>query len=78
MEFNIEKLENYKWNHLDYYVSTRGDKDFTLTENLEHWRFRMYVLPLQPFTPFTNQIKYGPPDCRCDIYKKLSPEDRIV
>jgi len=77
VEFNMEKLENYSWNHLDYYVSTRGDQDFTLTENLKHWRFRMYVLPLQPFTPFTNQIKYGSPDCRCDIYKKLTPEEYV-
>lgn len=37
----------------------------------------MYILPLQPFTPFTNQIKFGPPDCRCDIYKKLTPEEYV-
>ena len=54
VQLYMERLDNYSWDHLDYYVSTRGDHDFTLTENLKHWRFRMYVLPLQPFTPFTN------------------------
>jgi len=80
VEFNMEKLENYSWNYLDHYVSTRGDQeDFTLAENLKHWRFRIYVLPLKPFIPFTNQIKDSPSDsrCRCDIYKKPTTEENV-
>jgi len=77
VEFNMEKLENYSWNYLDHYVSTRGDQDFVLAENLKYWRFRLYVLPVKPYVPFTNQIKDGPQECRCDIYKKPSAEEYV-
>ena len=77
VEFNMEKLENYSWNYLDHYVSTRGDQDFVLAENLKYWRFRLYVLPLKPFIPFTNQIKESPTVCRCDIYKKPTAEEYV-
>ena len=50
VEFNTEKLENYNWNYLDYYVATRGDQEeFVLNEKLKHWRFRLYLLPVKPF-----------------------------
>ena len=26
VEFNMEKLETYNWNYLDFYVCTRGDQ----------------------------------------------------
>jgi hypothetical protein len=26
VEFNMEKLENYNWNYLDFYVCTRGEQ----------------------------------------------------
>ncbi|CAG0888714.1 unnamed protein product [Darwinula stevensoni] len=31
-DFVTEKLENYKWNYLDNYVATRGDREFRLTK----------------------------------------------
>jgi len=77
VEFNMEKLENYSWNYLDHYVSTRGDQDFVLAENLKYWRFRLYVLPLKPFIPFTNQIKESPAGSRCDVYKKPTSEEYV-
>ena len=77
VEFNMEKLENYAWNYLDHYVCTRGDQDFVLAENLKYWRFRMYVLPLKPFIPFTTSIRDGAASMRCDVYKKPSSEDYV-
>ena len=73
----MEKLETYSWNYLDHYVTTRGDQDFGLAENLKYWRFRMYVLPLRPYVPFTRQILEGPSDMRCDIYIRPTPEEYV-
>ena len=79
VEFNMEKLENYSWNYLDHYVTTRGDhyEDYELSENLKYWRFRMYILPLKPFIPYTSSIRDGPPAGRCDLYKKPLPEEYV-
>ena len=78
VEFNTEKLENYNWNYLDYYVATRGDQDeFVLNEKLKHWRFRLYLLPVKPFYTYTAQIKEGARNCRCDVYKAPSVEETI-
>ena len=79
VEFNMEKLENYSWNYLDHYVTTRGDhyEDFQLSENLKYWRFRMYILPLKPFIPYTSSIRDGPASGRCDLYKKPLPEEYV-
>ena len=77
VEFNMEKLENYSWNYLDHYVTTRGDQDYELAENLKYWRFRMYILPLKPFVPFTSSIRDGPAGGRCDLYKKPAPEEYV-
>jgi len=76
VEFNTEKLENYNWNYLDYYVATRGDQEeFVLNEKLKHWRFRLYLLPVKPFLAYTAQIKDGAP--HCDVYKAPSVEETI-
>lgn len=77
VEFNMEKLENYAWNYLDHYVATRGDQDFQLAENLKHWRFRLYVLPLKPFVPFTNTIKEDYSSGRCDLYQQPTAEETV-
>ena len=82
VEFNTEKLENYNWNYLDYYVATRGDQEeFVLNEKLKHWRFRLYLLPVKPFYTYTAQIlaqiKEGARNCRCDVYKAPSVEETI-
>ena len=77
VEFNMEKLENYSWNYLDHYVTTRGDQEYELAENLKYWRFRMYILPLKPFVPYTSNIRDGAPGGRCDLYKKPSPEEYV-
>jgi len=68
VEFRTEKLENFNWNRMDFYVCTRGDKEFVLTESLKYWRFRLYAVPMTQFQPFTKRIlddnqKQG------DIYK---------
>jgi hypothetical protein len=79
VEFNTEKLENYNWNYLDYYVSTRGGQDeFTLDEKLKHWRFRLYVLPVKPFLAHTAVIKERRErEGRCDLYTAPSPEENV-
>ena len=77
VEFNMEKLENYSRNYLDHYVCTRGDQDFVLSENLKYWRFRMYVLPLKPFIPFTKSILDGCSDMKCDVYTRPSPDEYV-
>jgi len=77
VEFNMEKLETYNWNYLDFYVCTRGDQDYYLSESLKYWRYRLYVLPLKQFLPYTKSISEGPQDMRCDIYQKISLEDRV-
>ncbi|XP_023323795.1 GATOR complex protein DEPDC5 [Eurytemora carolleeae] len=77
VEFNMEKLETYNWNYLDFYVCTRGDQDYYLSESLKYWRYRMYVLPLRPFVPYTKAIIEGPEDMRCDIYTRVYLEDRV-
>ena len=55
MDFATEKLENFNWNHMDFYVCTRGDKEYLLTENLKYWRYRLYVLPLAMYQPYTKR-----------------------
>ncbi|XP_040580787.1 GATOR complex protein Iml1 [Lepeophtheirus salmonis] len=70
VEFNTQKLENFNWNHMDYYVCTRGDRDFILTESLKYWRFRMHIMPLTSFIPYTKKIKDGISKY-CDIYECL-------
>lgn len=32
VNFTTEKLENFNWNYMDQYISTRGDTDFQLME----------------------------------------------
>ena len=67
VEFNTEKLENYNWNYLDYYVATRGDQEeFVLGEKLKHWRFRLYVLPVLPFLAATAATRDSGQGARCD------------
>lgn len=77
VEFKTEKLENFNWNHMDFYVCTRGDKEFLLTENLKYWRFRTYALPLMPYLPYTRKIVDGQTD-RCDIYNPCMSSDQKV
>ena len=57
VDFRTEKLENFNWNHMDFYVCTRAsDKEFILTENLKYWRFRLMAIPLHPYVKFTKRI----------------------
>jgi len=67
VEFTFLKLENFNWNHMDYYVLTQGDKEYLLTDNLKYWRFRMYAVPLTFYLPYTRQIVDGSSQ-HCDIY----------
>ena len=77
VDFHTEKLENFNWNHMDFYVCTRGDKEFLLTENLKYWRFRLMAIPLTPYLKDTKKImeNCGANQQFCDIYKmNLEPE----
>jgi hypothetical protein len=56
VEFKTEQHENFNWNRMDFYVCTRGDKEFVLTESLKYWRFRLLVIPVGQFQPFTRRI----------------------
>merc|ERR1719233_283837 len=49
-----------------------------LSENLKYWRYKLYVLPLKPFYSQTAAIVKGPTDMRCDIYPRISHEDRVL
>jgi hypothetical protein len=44
---------------MDFYVCTRGDKEFVLTESLKYWRFRLYALPMNQFQQITKKILDG-------------------
>ena len=70
VEFRTEKLENFNWNHMDFYVCTRGDKEFLLTENLKYWRFRLVAIPLNLYVKNNKKIMESAmnPDEPCDIY----------
>lgn len=46
VHFKSEQLENYNWNYLDNYISSRGEA-FELRNDLRFWRFRIIVLPIQ-------------------------------
>jgi hypothetical protein len=35
-----------------------------LSENLKYWRYRLYLLPMKPFIPFTKAIAEGPQNMR--------------
>jgi hypothetical protein len=59
VEFKTEKHENFNWNRMDFYVCTRGDKEFVLTESLKYWRFRLYALPMNQFQQITKKILDG-------------------
>ena len=71
VEFTFLKLENFNWNHMDYYVLTQGDKEYLLTDNLKYWRVRLYVLPLSFYIPYTRQIADRTSQF-CDIYPTSS------
>ena len=71
VDFTFLKLENFNWNHMDYYVLTQGDKEYLLTDNLKYWRVRMYVLPLNFYVPHSRQIMDGTSQS-CDIYPTSS------
>ena len=69
VDFCTAQLENFNWNHMDLYVCTRGDKEYLLTENLKYWRYRLYVLPLAMYQPYTKKILEDDTGTgRCDIY----------
>ncbi len=70
VEFRTEKLENFNWNHMDFYVCTKGDREFLLTENLKYWRFRLVAIPLNLYSKFNKKIMESAhnPDEPCDIY----------
>lgn len=59
VEFKPEQHEQFNWNRMDFYVCTRGDKEFVLTETLKYWRFRLYAVPMNQFQPFTKKILEG-------------------
>ena len=68
VEFKTEQHENFNWNRMDFYVCTHGDTEFVLTESLKYWRFRLSVVPLNQFQPFTKSILDGD-ECHGNIYR---------
>ena len=55
---------------MDYYVCTRGDRDYRLTESLKYWRFRLVAIPLNQVTVKINKkiMETASTDEPCDIY----------
>ena len=54
---------------MDFYVCTRGDKEFSLTENLKYWRFRLVAIPLNLYVKNNKKIMENSlTDDPCDIY----------
>ena len=62
---------------MDFYVCTRGDREFLLTENLKYWRFRLVAIPMNPFLKINKKIMenaYNDND-PCDIYIEAFDEE---
>ena len=79
VDFKTEKLENFNWNHMDFYVCTRGDNDtFLLTENLKYWRYRLMAIPITPYLKFTKKIMENLRDAHCDIYDEPIDSDAKI
>ena len=77
--FRTEKLENFNWNHMDFYVCTRGGKDFLLTENLKYWRYRLMAIPLNLYVKTTRKIlEELENDTPCDIYDVTFDDDTMA
>ena len=55
-KFHTEKLENFNWNHLDFYVCTRGDSEYALSDKHKYWRFRLMAIPLNLHLKTTKKI----------------------
>lgn len=74
VEFKTEKLEIFNWNHMDHYVCTKGEGDYSLNENLKFWRFRMLLVPISYFTKSTKSIleKCSSGDCYSPLPKDSS------
>ncbi|XP_059081822.1 GATOR complex protein Iml1-like [Tigriopus californicus] len=74
VEFKTEKLEIFNWNHMDHYVCTKGEGDYSLNENLKFWRFRMLLVPISHFTKSTKSImeKFSFGDCYLPLPKDSS------
>lgn len=82
VDFAPERLENYKWNHLDNYICMRGEGDNELEESLKFWRFRLLVLPniLQSITARITELDdTGKQQLRClGAYKETNHADRML
>ncbi|KAI0221662.1 GATOR complex protein DEPDC5 [Lamellibrachia satsuma] len=72
-QFTNDKLEKYNWNHLDQYVTTRGEEGFGLIESLKYWRSRFFLLPSN--NAATRRIADGETTL-CDIYEERTAQER--
>ncbi|KAK2181163.1 hypothetical protein NP493_409g08000 [Ridgeia piscesae] len=72
-QFTNDKLEKYNWNHLDQYVTTRGEEGFSLIEPLKYWRSRFFLLPSN--NAATRRIADGETTL-CDIYEERTAQER--
>ena len=75
--FRTANLHTFPFNHLDYYVATKGycSRDYPLEENLKFWRFRMYAVPQSSkainVTKKIVEFSSGEP---CDLYDDIFSE----
>jgi hypothetical protein len=72
IDFHVEKLENYNWNHMDFYTLSRGDKDYSLMDNLKYWRIRLYLIPNSVYVKQTKSIVDGSSGDMCDVYDETA------
>ena len=72
VDFQTEKLENYNWNRMDLYVSTRGwQENYTMNDALKFWRFRMFILPTTPAMQSVTKSIVDGSQQRCDVFPPL-------
>lgn len=79
-DFISEKLENYNWNHLDNYICTKGEPEFSLKSGLKYWRVRILLLPKKEAITrriIENFLISHSPDYACESYTMLDLEERL-
>ncbi|KAK7069287.1 GATOR complex protein depdc5 [Halocaridina rubra] len=76
VEFRTERLETYRWSHLDNYICFHGDStDYPLIEALKFWRFRVLIVP-DCYRWATKTIMDSAAKLPSDIYNPLTIEEQ--
>ncbi|XP_068246692.1 GATOR complex protein Iml1 isoform X2 [Palaemon carinicauda] len=76
VEFRTERLETYRWSHLDNYICFRGESsDYPLIEALKFWRFRVLLVP-ECYRWVTKTVMESTTVIPSDIYNQMTIEEQ--